>query len=209
MTSTNPTAPTDPQPLADVLHQQTAAPSIDQTARAGFARRAAAAVIDCYLCFMVGLLGLFSSVSLINANVAGFPPMRVSLAVSLLSFLIPAGLLTAAPEASRWQTTIGKRIFGLAVTDLRGQRIGWGRSLVRFVVWVGSIAAAFAVAAGLAGVASRRFSLTASEMFTVTCGLFVVLAMPLSLMPLFTPRRQTLHDLVAGTLVVRRPKGAA
>ncbi len=35
------------------------------------------------------------------------------------------------PESSSWQATIGKKIFGLKVTDLNGQRISFWRSLGR------------------------------------------------------------------------------
>lgn len=70
--------------------------------------------------------------------------------------------------ATRWQGTIGKRANRLRIATLAGERIGIGRSAVRF-------------AAGLLSWA------------TLGAGFIVCL---------WNPRRRTLHDYVAGTVVV-------
>lgn len=36
-------------------------------------------------------------------------------------------------EASAWQATVGKRLFGLKVTDEQGRRIGFGRAMGRYL----------------------------------------------------------------------------
>lgn len=44
-----------------------------------------------------------------------------------------AALWFIASESSRWQASPGKRLLGLRVTDLRGERCGRGRIVLRFV----------------------------------------------------------------------------
>ena len=83
---------------------------------------------------------------------------------------VSAWLYFALLESSRLQATVGKRVAGLKVTDLHGQRISPLQASVRF--WGQCLSLAF-------------FSL----------GYWLVL---------FTPLRQTLHDLLAGCRVVRR-----
>lgn len=60
---------------------------------------------------------------------------RLSLAVTTAGLL---GAGTAAIyfigfEASAWQATPGKRLLGLRVLDLHGQRLGWRRASLRFL----------------------------------------------------------------------------
>jgi uncharacterized RDD family membrane protein YckC len=77
----------------------------------------------------------------------------------------------AAQESSRWQATLGKRLFKLRVVTLDNSRI----------TFAGASARAFLKLVGLA-------------------------AFFLGIIPaLFTRRRQTLHDLVSRTVVVRGP----
>lgn len=41
-------------------------------------------------------------------------------------------LYFAGCESSAWQGTLGKRVVGICVTDLEGQRISFGRATARF-----------------------------------------------------------------------------
>ena len=45
-----------------------------------------------------------------------------------IALLAAAWVYWALMESSRWQATIGKKLLGLRVTDLQGQRIGFGRA---------------------------------------------------------------------------------
>jgi uncharacterized RDD family membrane protein YckC len=72
-------------------------------------------------------------------------------------------------ESSAWQATLGKRVLGVVVTDLAGDRISFGRATGRYF---------------------------ASQ---ISCAIFLIGY----LMQPFTKKRQTLHDKIAGTLVVR------
>jgi uncharacterized RDD family membrane protein YckC len=78
-------------------------------------------------------------------------------------------LYFAKLESSARQATIGKRALGIAVTDLAGRRISFGRATGRyFAKFLSSVAAIGFLMAG------------------------------------FTARKQALHDMIAGCLVVRR-----
>ncbi|MDZ4836254.1 MAG: RDD family protein [Candidatus Melainabacteria bacterium] len=73
----------------------------------------------------------------------------------------------AGMESSRWQATPGKRLLGVSVTDMNGNRLSFGRALVRLFLKI--------ISGSLFGMAY--------------------------LVCLFTPHKQTLHDVVIGTLV--------
>jgi uncharacterized RDD family membrane protein YckC len=73
-------------------------------------------------------------------------------------------------EASSWQATPGTRILKLYVTDLRGQRLTFGRALLRNL--------------------ARQIS-----------GFFFIGYLVAG----FTEKKQALHDLLAGCLVLRKP----
>ncbi|HXQ25813.1 MAG TPA: RDD family protein [Candidatus Acidoferrales bacterium] len=86
--------------------------------------------------------------------------IAINLLVSMASWLYWASM-----ESSPWQATLGKRAFGLKVTDLAGRRISFARASGRYfgkIIFVGFI---------LAGV---------------------------------TEKKQALHDMIAGCLVVRK-----
>lgn len=53
--------------------------------------------------------------------------------VFVLNILISI-LYYAVMEASKWQATLGKKLVGLKVTTLSGQRIGFGRAFGRLLV---------------------------------------------------------------------------
>jgi uncharacterized RDD family membrane protein YckC len=78
-------------------------------------------------------------------------------------------LYFALQESSSAQATVGKRVMGLKVMNLAGQRIGFGQASGRF------------------------FSKIISGM--ILCIGYIMAG--------FTERKQALHDMIAGTLVVR------
>jgi len=55
----------------------------------------------------------------------------LSLVVNLLS-IVASWLYNALMESSSWQGTVGKRVLGIRVTDLDGNRISFGRATGRF-----------------------------------------------------------------------------
>lgn len=78
----------------------------------------------------------------------------------------------AAMESSPWKATLGKKLFGIQVTDLHGRRITF----------------------------LRAFARSSLKIFPAVFILGYILA-------LFTPRRQTLHDKIAGCLVITEAAG--
>jgi uncharacterized RDD family membrane protein YckC len=116
---------------------------------------------------------------------------------TLLTISLPTWLYFALSEQSRWQATIGKRLFRLIVTDLGGDRIGFGRAMLRTVIkllpWE---------------VSHLTVNLPTPMMFDpdpqFRFGFLIVFAL-LVLYPaliLFTRRHQSLHDLIAKTIVL-------
>jgi uncharacterized RDD family membrane protein YckC len=92
----------------------------------------------------------------------------VMIAYGVFTFVV-RWLYFALMESSRWQGTVGKRLLGIRVTGMDGNRIGFGRATGRYF---GKIISALILCIGF-------------------------------MMAGFTERKQALHDMIAGTLVVR------
>jgi len=87
-----------------------------------------------------------------------------------IAVMVIAWLYFAKMESGPGQATYGKRILGLRVTNLAGERIGFGQASGRFF---GKIVSGMTFYIGF-------------------------------IMAGFTERKQALHDLIAGTLVVKK-----
>jgi uncharacterized RDD family membrane protein YckC len=85
--------------------------------------------------------------------------------------LVFTWLYHALMESSEWQATVGKKVLGLVVTDMAGQRVSFGRST------------------------GRHFAKIITNMVPAFIGY---------IMAGFTERKQALHDMLAGCLVLRR-----
>jgi uncharacterized RDD family membrane protein YckC len=94
---------------------------------------------------------------------------RPLLAIRLLALML-SWIYYASMESSTWQATLGKKILGLKVTDLVGNRISFARASGRFF---GKILSGMILGIGF-------------------------------LMAGFTARKQALHDILAGCLVLRQ-----
>ena len=177
----------------------------------GIVRRSGAYLVDCAVmttAFLVLQTFLFLPLRqrLIGSDewlMAGGVPLEI---YTLLTISLPTWLYFAWSERSAWQATIGKRVFGLIVTDIGGNRIGFGQALLRTVIkllpWE---------------VSHLTVNLPTSIMFDpepkFRFGFLVVFAL-LVLYPtliLLTRRRQSMHDLIAKTIVLygkTRPKNS-
>lgn len=141
---------------------------------AGFWLRFAAYLLDSIL------LGLTAGVLILGPLLehAGLSPdnpwilltgsSRQILAVQLLLIMV-FWLYWALMESSPWQATFGKKVFGIRVIDLEGQRISFARATGRY------------------------FAKILSSIFFIG---FVMAG--------FTHAKQALHDMLAGTLVIRK-----
>jgi uncharacterized RDD family membrane protein YckC len=103
---------------------------------AGFWRRAVACLIDTILIVSLFLLWalLFPStlVKLLPPIPASFtdPPQPVLIVMTALFAALQCAYYSVF-EGSSWQATPGKRVMRLYVTNLNGQRISFGRALLR------------------------------------------------------------------------------
>jgi uncharacterized RDD family membrane protein YckC len=92
-------------------------------------------------------------------------------------FLVATGSLVltwlyhALMECSEWQATLGKKVLGLVVTDMAGQRVSFGRAT------------------------GRHFGKILTNLVPAFIGY---------IMAGFTAKKQALHDMLAGCLVLRR-----
>jgi uncharacterized RDD family membrane protein YckC len=151
---------------------------------AGFWRRAGAGWVDTVL-LTVALVALSLTVLFVYAvgiamaspsndvNISDAQTTQI-LIVTLVLQLAVSWLYSALLVSSSWQATLGKRLLGLQVTDVRGRRVSFSRATARH--------------------AARMLVLP-----TLSCGF---------LMMVLTERRQALHDVMAGTLVVGRRRAS-
>ncbi len=97
---------------------------------ASFWKRTAAYLVDYFISYFISLLIGF---------IIGFVLARMGAnhaAIQVVGILLGLGVFIVyfvCAESSSWQATIGKRIFGLKVTDENGQRISFWRSLGRYL----------------------------------------------------------------------------
>lgn len=169
---TPPVAPAAPAAFASPEYAYPARAPEPALPYAGFWRRFIALLLDATLLFFPQailrvLLGLpvfsyddeWGDKTALTAEVCG-----LALAV----------VYCATLEASGGQGSLGQQMMGLAVTDARGRRIGFGRAL------------------------ARQF---AKVLSTLLCGIGYLLQ-------LWNGKRQTLHDMICGCLVLRQaPEG--
>jgi uncharacterized RDD family membrane protein YckC len=122
-----------------------------------------------FLTGLRGLLGEFHPNEDIN-------DVGIFMLIGLIFFAATVSLLFtwlyhALMESSEWQATVGKKVLGLVVTDMAGQRVSFGRST------------------------GRHFGKMITNLVPAFIGYF---------MAGFTEKKQALHDMMAGCLVLRR-----
>jgi uncharacterized RDD family membrane protein YckC len=140
---------------------------------AGYWRRYGALMLDYLVIYIVFLVGLF--VVMVGAIGASFSSDRSSGAglLSLLYFpvfFVMVILYFALMESSGAQGSLGKMAVGMKVVDMGGNRISFGKAILR---QIGKIVSILIIGIGF-----------------FMCG--------------FTEKRQGLHDMIAGTLVVMK-----
>lgn len=167
-----------------------------------FPRRAAAALVDALLLGLLIALPMMQARVGIAQLVAGrSDAMRAAALIGgdLLVWTLAALLYHGYSVASFASATPGKRLAGLIVADADGDGPGLLRAMIRAAVLT-------VVPGGLAIVCLMGPPLTGrTEPFRglaiVSAGTFLMLYLVL---PLVTPARQSLADLIAGTQVLRQ-----
>jgi uncharacterized RDD family membrane protein YckC len=168
-------------------------PQAGTSAYAGFWLRFVAAIIDgLVLGIPAGILVVMMVMSMlptvmqnaqanpqdpkaIMAFVVAFASRFIFISVLLI---IGGWLYWGLMESSSWQATLGKKALGLYVTDLAGVRLTFGRASGRYF-------------AGRA-IGTIPFTGVTSLYYLVDC-----------IVAGFTERKQALHDMIAGCLVLR------
>jgi uncharacterized RDD family membrane protein YckC len=173
--SAAPVAPATSNPAAAAAPAVPRVAVFTSSAYAGFWLRFAAVIIDAILLEFVVLPLSFIVGMVVGVAGAGSGVDQAALQVSaaVLGGLLGLGsywLYFALFESSAKQSTLGKRVLGLYVTDLAGQRISFARAT------------------------GRHFAKLISSA-TLLIGY---------IMAGFTEKKQALHDMIAGTLVMRR-----
>jgi uncharacterized RDD family membrane protein YckC len=115
-------------------------------------------------------------------------------------------LYQALAKQWAWHGTLGDLACGLSVTDRSGRRAGFGRISARHLVRALPWFVAYGVNTFI------RSSITNAETLSTWLGgeiviSFLVSASAVVTVP-FTRQKQAIYDMIAGTLVVRRPKKA-
>lgn len=127
----------------------------------------------------------------------------------LLTISLPVWCYFTLTEGSRWQATIGKRLLGLRVAAATGQRVGRGRALLRTAVkllpWDLSHLAVALPAPLFIDPATGALDWSRGGFRAGFLLAYAVLGVTVVAL-LRTPRRQALHDLVAGTVVLPAPR---
>jgi uncharacterized RDD family membrane protein YckC/Tfp pilus assembly major pilin PilA len=162
------TPPTDAHRAAPAAVATGGAGAAAVNVYAGFWRRLAAYLVD-WVVLMVAMVvvGMVLGVMALGDD-------QSTGVIYLMSF-VGSWLYSAIMESSSRQATLGKMALGICVTDLRGERIGFGRATGRYF---------------------------AKILSSLILGIGYVMAG-------FTRRRQGLHDMVAGTLVVKKDTSTA
>jgi len=138
---------------------------------AGFWLRFAAYIIDAIV--MYAVLFVIALVFGLGGALEAFDKssqLSALMVTVVVGFYIVILLYFPIMESSKLQATLGKKAVGIKVTDLDGNRIGFGRALGRFF---GKILSGVILYIGF-------------------------------IMAGFTEKKQGLHDMIAGTLVVKQ-----
>jgi len=100
----------------------------NQMSFAGFWRRVLAAVIDTLLLWLPGSLFTF----FLKSKLLSIGWSKVELAIlDYIQLVIIWTLYYGFLESSKIQGTLGKRLIGIKVTDIHGQRISFSRAIAR------------------------------------------------------------------------------
>ncbi len=181
----------------------------EPVAYAGFGRRLGAAVTDAVLGLLVTALtvvvvGAFWFIAAVSTREAS----NEQVALTELALLVMLGVVfwvyDAGLESSPAQATLGKRAVGLLVLDGYARRISFGRATARhFVKFVPLALGVLPLILSLQGLLAGVI-----DSVTVTLGIvglvFSVCAAIEFLLIALTRQKRGLHDLIAGTVVVRR-----
>ncbi len=135
---------------------------------AGFWFRVIAAIVDAIITQIAAIVIMLPFAFALEGQMDGNKIEGQFLAFVMGIFI--QWLYFTVSESSMWQATLGKKMLGLKVTDMNGNKIGFGKANGRY--W-SKIISAIILLLG-----------------------FIMVA--------FTAKKQGLHDIIAGTLVMKK-----
>ena len=148
-----------------------------------FKRRTLAHFIDILITICIGIIPLIIGIQLVNGWVI------------FIGWFIPTWLYFSLLESSNKQATLGKMVGKIVVTDLKGKRISFWRATGRFLV---KVFFTLLTLTGLLFLASYYFS-GGTFMMLFGSGLIDLIFV------LFNKNKRSLHDILYGTLVTKKP----
>lgn len=175
-------------------------------------RRMVAYAVDVLLIFVIFLLTQTFILAPVR-NLLGSKWLTSGLQLELYvlaTISVPTWCYFAISEYSSWQATVGKRLLGLKVSDLAGHRIGFYQALLRTVIKLLPWELAHLIA-------NLPYSMWINpdsgavnfnqQVSTVRLGLFSIVYLLMAfffLTMILNSRAQSIHALIAGTLVSRK-----
>lgn len=171
---------------------------------AGFWQRFFAQIIDVCIIFMAvilivlffGFIAGLSGYSLSQAEILEESATYSNYVFYLVSFLYQSFFLASSSMA-----TPGRMALGIVVTDMSGKGLSLSLAFWRSFLSVVLINAPLDMISLIEQDASEEFIIALYSAYFI-CFLFIIL------MQLFTAKRQTLYDLVVGTVVIIKPVGS-
>ncbi len=161
--------PTSVRPSAPATGATAAVPASPPVLYAGFWLRFVAYLIDSVVvsvAFLVVLvfLAVFTGLGAVLRDIRSHEAPREILALVGVAFIlaligiavIGAWLYHAMMESSSWQATLGKKALDLAVTDMEGRRITFGRASGRHFAKIISGLIPFAIGYIVAGFTAKK-----------------------------------------------------
>ena len=136
---------------------------------AGFSKRLLAFFVDLAITSLI-FFAFAVILPILLGPKFGVPGGGVILAFAAVLWLVITWLYWALMESSSRQSTVGKSLLDIVVTDAEGNRISFGKATLRYFGKIASVLPALA-------------------------GFFMIG---------FTARKQGLHDLISGSLVVMK-----
>jgi len=176
---------------------------MEENLYAGFWKRVGAYFIDAVILFIILAVFFFFW------GFFGFPtgPKENFESLVLLISLILFWAYFAKMESSHLQASLGKMALGIVVTDMSGKQISFGRASCRYL----AKAIPFFIFTIL--FPSSYFALYNKKkdpnylIFSVIISFMVLII--INLMPAFTRKKQGLHDIIAGSLVLNKISSVA
>ena len=138
-----------------------------------------------------------SNGELTNLDTIRYSP-RQSLVIGLcsLAYVVLTGLYFVLLNSSKLQGSLGKRILGFKIVDEHGERLTRGKALTRYLASDG-----LGVPYSLLGNSTNPLAKNIAGFFGFIYGVYFITDASIGGAD---PRKQTLHDRLAKTFVVRR-----